>query len=147
MTEASSPRSNNGRRGNLLPHEKLALKRELAAGEATQVVLAAKYGMSQHGISDFAKRNARAIDDIRDHLADPLAGLWIADKANRVSAYLDEFERLSVAKGAEHHEWSKARQAALRAVADELGAIPNRAQVTMTVVRDEVVGVDVEDIK
>lgn len=138
----NSPRG----RKSLLPHQKQALCRELAKDEVTRADLARKYDMTRQGITEFAHRNAERIAQIAADLDDEFAGLWIASKQQRINAYMDEYERLNGHPNADHHEWSKARQAALRAVADELGSIPNRSQVAVSVVKHELEGVDVADL-
>ena len=110
----------------LLPHQKLEIKRFLASGEMTRSNIARKYGVTPGYITQFADRYASEILEIKDHLTDEWAGLWAANKRNRISAYQDEIERLNESKFANHHEWSKARQSALRSVAEELGDLPPR---------------------
>lgn len=135
----SSPRQ-------LKPHQRQQLCRELAANDITRADLARKYGMTTGGITHFADRNAARIAEIAANLDDQFTGLWAASKASRIATYEDEIERLDNHPNADHHEWSKARQAALRAIADELGEIPNKQQVALTIVKHELEGVNVDDL-
>ena len=136
---------NRGRSSYLKPAVQLALKRELAM-RVPNKILAEKYGLSPMGISAFAKRHARAIDDIREHIEDEFAGLPLAQKRNRIAAYEDEVDRLLEDPRANHHEWSKARQMAYRSIAEELGQLPPRQQITVIPVQHVVIGVDPDDL-
>lgn len=119
--------------------------RELAAGDVSQAEIARKWGVHPSTITRFAQAHADRIADIRAHLDDEFAGLWIAQKEARIAAYMDEYELLEHHRNSNHHEWSKARQAALRAVADELGAIPNRSSLTVGgTVEHRLVGIDLD---
>jgi hypothetical protein len=142
---AGEPDGLPGRQRGIPRHRIHEVCRELAAGDVSQAAIARKWGIARQTLNDFAHRHAERIADIRAHLDDDYAGLWIANKEARIAAYMDEFERLEHGRNSEHHEWSKARQAALRAVADELGAIPNRSSVQVTgIVTHRLIGVDIE---
>jgi len=140
---ARNPRGTN----SVIPrHRQREVIREIAAGELTHAAIAARWGVTRQAITALAGHHAREIDEIRANLDDEFAGLWAASKQNRIAAYQDEIERLDTNRNANHHEWSKARQAALRAVADELGQIPARMTLTMTgTVTHRLVGVDVDE--
>jgi hypothetical protein len=127
-------------------HERHQLCRDLAERKIRRTALARRYGVTAGAITHFAERHAREIDDIKAHLDDDFAGLWIADKQRRIEAYMAEYELLSTEFRSAHHQWSLARQSALRAVADELGQIPNKSQITLDgSVRHELVGVDLAE--
>jgi len=129
----------------LLPHQKLEIKRLLAEGTMSRSDIARRYGVTPSNITQFADRYKAEILDIKEHLTDEWAGLWIADKQKRLSAYMDEFDRLNESKYADHHEWSKARQQALRSVAEELGDLPPRQTTFVQQVVHIVKGIDVEE--
>lgn len=111
------------------------LIRALAAGEKTQSQLAELYGVTQQSISEFAQRHKLTIEHTRANLDDEYAHLWIAQKGNRIAEYekhvdtisqiLDEGARSSVPTS----EMLRTAQAALKAVAEELGQLPNRQQI------------------
>jgi len=138
-------RRQNGK-ARLQPHEELSLKRELAAGDVTQAVLAKKYGITQPGISMFAKRHAIEIADIADHMNEQFAGLPLARKENRIASYEREIEILNEHPHASHHEWAKARMIAYRNMAEELGQLPPRQTVTVIPVTHVIEGVSMEDL-
>lgn len=122
------------------------LCRELAAGEVTRASLARKYGVTRQAITKFAQANKGRIEEIKAHLDDEFAGLWITRKENRLAALQEDFELASDNIKAGHHEWVKARTALTHAVAEELGQLPNRSQITIGgTVRHELVGVDVSE--
>lgn len=134
------------RRDHLKPWEVHELCKLLAAGELSRAECARKMGVTSKAVTEFARRHKERIDEIRSHLDDEFAGLWAARKEARLAAYMDEYERLSQHPSANHHEWSRARQQALRSVAEELGQLPNRSQVTVGgKVEHVLVGVDVDD--
>jgi predicted transcriptional regulator len=88
--------------------------------------LARKYGVGRQAITEFAKRHAWQMKEIEDHLDDEFAGLWIASKANRVSALQADYEIAARSEKSGHHEWVKARVQIAHAVAEELGQLPPR---------------------
>lgn len=113
---------------------KLALIRELAAGER-QTILAAKYGVTQGSISEFAKRHAVEIERVVGKLDDEFAGLWIANKAARIAEYeqmvadIDAIVEASTVDGRVNivdADVLRTKLATLRQVAEELGQLPAR---------------------
>ncbi len=147
-------RSAVAKRGALeVPHIRLALMRELAAGEHPQTELARRHGVTSQAVSEFAARHAERIADIVGKLDDQFAGLWAADKAARVATYQGQIEQiadlLDDAAGAGTDDGERATSllralaesntstselmrtqgAALRAIAEELGQLPARMQV------------------
>jgi hypothetical protein len=117
---------------------KLALIRDLAAGDETQTMLAAKYGVDQGSISKFASRHAIEIQGVIGKLDDRFAGLWIADKANRIAEYqqmiadIDAIVEASTVDGRVNivdADVLRTKLATLRQVAEELGQLPARVTV------------------
>ncbi len=124
-------------KNHLRPWEARELCRDLATREVTRAKLGRRYGISASAVTQFAKRNAREIDDIRARLDDPFAGIWIARKENRLAAYAADAEQLPA--GAE-------RTAILKAVAEELGQLPARGVAVSGEVRHVLEGVDLGDL-
>ena len=132
-----------------------AVTRDLAEGKS-QSSIGRMYGVSQVTISNFARDHAEQVQEVRQQLDDAMAGLWIADKKKRVAVYqniaeemLDE-DTAGVALGkVTKVEARRAAMTATRAVADELGDIPQRIKVEGggEPVRHVIEGVDVEDLK
>jgi hypothetical protein len=103
--------------------------------------LAEATGLSVADIQAFADEHSREIDECRKSLLNQLAreaaGLWIADKASRIAelqAMYEEAREIHAALNSPTPTWSrshkdiiKARLDILRHVADELGAMPQRA--------------------
>lgn len=124
------------------PWDRRQLCRELAEGEIKRADLARKYGLGRSAITEFAKRHAREIDDIRAQLDDEFAGLWIAQKAARIAAYQSDLEQSAEGEYAGHYEQIRTRTQILRAVAEELGQLPPRATVAVVPVVHVLEGVD-----
>jgi hypothetical protein len=121
------------------------LCRELAVGEVKRAALARKYGVSGPAISQFAKRHKWRIDEIRRRMNDEFVTTWIADKTRRIEAMQADFEVSSDGPFAGHYEQIRTRTEILRKVAEELGQIPNKSNITIGgTVRHELVGVDVD---
>lgn len=127
--------------------DRRTLCRELATGEVKRAALARKYGISPAAITAFAKRHAREIDEIKASLDDEFAGLWIADKANRIAAYQADVEASAEGAYGSHYEQIRTRTQILRAVAEELGQLPPRATVSVVPVVHIIEGVDLEALK
>lgn len=81
---SGATRAERGKLGGL---KRLKVMRALAAGEQSQSQIAEEFGVTQQAISDFGRRYATEIQEIRANLADEFAGLWIARKANRLAMY------------------------------------------------------------
>ena len=133
-------------RSSLEPYQMLKLKRELAMGDKTQYLLAKEYGMTQPGIALFKQRHQAAIDDIRENLANTLAGLPLVRKENRIAMYEDQIEQLRNHPNANHHEWSKGVFIGLHNIAEEVGGLPPRQTITIIPVEHVIVGVDSGDL-
>lgn len=110
--------------------------RALAAGEHSQRELGERYGVTQQAISSFAQRHAERIADMVGKLDDEFAGLWVAQKSARIATYQQQIEDIAdeldggeMRPGVSYAEVVRTQQAALRAIADELGQIPARMQV------------------
>jgi hypothetical protein len=131
----------------LTPFDRRKLQRELAAGEKTRADLARAFGVSGAYVTKFAKQYAREIDAIKADLGNAFAGLWIAEKENRVIAYQQEYGMAATGSTAGDHEFIKVRTGILRQVAEELGQLPPRATVVVTPVVHVIEGVDVEALK
>ena len=131
----------------LTPFDRRALQKLLAVGDETRSALARRFGVSASYITQFAKTYAREINDIKRDLDNEFAGLWIAEKANRVVAYQADYTALATHENASHHEWVKGRALILKQVAEELGQLPPRATVTVVPVVHIVEGVDVDLLK
>jgi hypothetical protein len=129
------------------PWERRQLCRELATGDMTRAALARKYGVVRSTITEFAKRHAREIDEIKAHLDDDFAGLWIADKSARMAAYQADLELSGTGKYGSHWEQIRTRSQILKQVAEELGQMPPRAGVVVVPVTHIIEGVDVESLK
>ena len=132
---------------------KAKLIRELAQMEKTQVTLAEEYGVAQSSISEFAQRNATEISAARADIENQFASAWIADKMARIAEYQAEVEDINAARSNGIHkildvEMIKAKMTILRAVADELGQIPTKVNVSVTQrVTHIVEGVDLENLR
>lgn len=128
--------------GRIAPWDEHQLCRELAEGGQTHAELGRKYGVKRTAITDFKARHKRRIDEIAAHLDDEFAGLWVASKAARIAAHQRDAQLL---EGDRHPERVKARTAILKQVAEELGQMPGRAGITITVAEHQLVGVEISE--
>ena len=121
------------------------LIRDFALGERTGVELAVQYGCSNASISQFKKRHALEIEEVRNHLADEYAGVWVANKIDRIREYQEAAEKM--ASGASPRN-AEVLVSILKAVAEELGQLPARTQVNVSQenVTYEIVGISPDDI-
>lgn len=128
-------------------YKKLELMRHLATGEHSQAYLAELYDLTESGVSAFKRRNAQEIQEIVDNIDDRFAGMWIAKKEKRIAEYLSQVELVQDSTDADA-PMLRVAQAALRAVADELGDIPNKStvEVKAETVTYTVEGVDLETL-
>lgn len=115
-----------------------AIKRDLAEGLKSQRQIATKYGVTQGAISQYLIHHRAEVDELRGKLEDALTELWAADKVMRIAAYQEVADEMAGAGKTEDEdaraylstvEARRAHMAALRSIADELGAIPQRVQV------------------
>jgi hypothetical protein len=121
------------------------LIREIAIGDRTGAQLAEQYGVSQTSMSAFKKRNALEIEEVRNHLADEYAGVWVAEKKARIQEYQQAAEKMADGRSPRNAE---VLVTILKAVAEELGQLPARTQVQVNTqnVTYEIVGIDPEDL-
>lgn len=106
------------------PAVRLGLIRDLALGEQTHAELAVKYGVWRESVSEFRKRHEQEIEDCIVRADSEFKGIMIADKANRLSAYekmlmdaMDAGDRRTAIR-------------ILRNVAEEMGHLPSRMQIS-----------------
>lgn len=132
---------------------KVQLINELAAAELTERQLATKYDVAPSSINEFRQRHREEINRALLNREDEFAALWVANKANRLAEYEEDINAINDALQADSEEDDKLRAAkhrALRAVAEELGQLPNRLNVTAdqrVTVEHRVTGLDVEKLK
>lgn len=147
---ALSPKRSDGttaRKGHLeRGWVKHRLIRDFALGEKSGAELSAQYGVSQTSISAFKKRNSMEIEEVRNHLADEYAGIWVAEKLHRIQEYQAAAEKMATGSSPRNAE---VLVTILKAVAEELGQLPARAavQVNTQNVTYQVVGIDPEELK
>lgn len=130
--------------------QKYALIRELAEGALNQTELGEKYGISNARVSQINSEERERIEAMRADLDNEYAGIWIADKANRVRTYDALAERLTEALEDETDS-QLVRQLVnvQKAVAEEMGQLPSRVTVNIEkpVVHHVIEGVDPGDVK
>jgi hypothetical protein len=120
------------------------LIREFALGEKTGRTLAAEYGVSVTSISNFKRKFGMEIEEVRNNLADEFAGVWVAKKLDRIRQYQEAAEKMADGRSPRNQE---VLVTILKAVAEELGQLPARTQVSVSTenVTYQIVGVSVED--
>lgn len=135
--------ASSGSRAGIKPWLQLQLCRDLASGSKTRAQLAREHGVSRTAITSFARRHKARIEEIKAHLDDEFAGLWVAQKALRIEQYQRDLEMIA---DNGHHEWVKARTGILKAIAEELGQLPPRQQVTIVPVMHVIEGVNMSEL-
>ncbi len=121
------------------------LIRDFALGEKSGVQLSEQYGVSTNAISQFKKKFGLEIEEVRNNLADEYAGVWVAQKLERIREYQEAADKM--AKGSSPRN-AEVLVSILKAVAEELGQLPARTQVNVSQenVTYEIVGIDPSDI-
>lgn len=135
-----------------LPWIKLATQRDLAEGKLSMTEIAAKLDISINAVSQFAKRHAPVIEAMRADLQNEMAGLWVAEKQNRIAVLQEDIENAdflqSILPGGDSGAVARIKHNALKQVAEELGQIPNKSQVQHTgKVEYNFVGIDTADLQ
>lgn len=137
---------------------RLALIRALAEESATQVDLAARYGVEPSAVTQFKQRHADRIASVRQDLANEFAGIAYADKRNRVDALSQQVDDVialladpdtAARAGVQYAEMARVVQTGLRAISEELGQLPGR-QMSVNLggsLDVQINGVDVSDLK
>jgi len=145
----------------------------LLAERKTQAEVAREFGCSQSTVSDFAKRYADKIAEVAADIENEFAGLWIAEKKNRVSELESQAEMLRqlihdevnrpeqtgftadgevLETGPDSEKvarLSRRLEGTLRAVAEELGQLPSRVAMVLGDEKGKytINGVDIEKMK
>jgi len=145
--------ANRGRKPKTMipPWRKLGLMRELADPQRTQLDMAREYGVVPSVITEFKQKHAVAIAKIKANVDDKYAGLWVADKLNRIATYeadIEAIEAKAQKDGATMAEadMMRVKGSFLRAVAEELGQLPAKVNVTVTPVEHIIIGVNPEEL-
>lgn len=110
---------------------RLQLIRELALGEKTSLELGEKYGMTAGSIRGFATRNKAEIEHVKANIDDEYAGLWIADKRNRIAEYEADVGQINTELAKETDDrLIRTKAAVLRQAAEELGQLTQKVETT-----------------
>lgn len=155
---------------------RIALIRALAEGKESPAKLAVRYDCSREAIQKFKERHKADIEDMKGRLEDKLAGLWVADKVNRIAEYQTDIEltngelqaaldgRLGVSTTDDDGNvtWERVqdlsdvigrllrgKHRALRSVAEERGELPSRIALHMEdaeKVKHHLEGVDLDKL-
>jgi len=126
-------------------YQKRQLLRELADG-IPGARLAEKYGVTEPRISQIRTKHAAEIEAIRTEAENAAAGLWIAEKMNRVAEHEGIVDML---RGSPDPKDVSRVQTSLHSVAEEMGQLPNRVTLSGEVktVHHVIEGVDPNDVK
>jgi hypothetical protein len=122
-------------------YERRRLIIDLATGELADREIAQREGISLRDIRQFRADHEREIAECQQmlmgKLAEEVAGLWIANKANRLAEYQEQAEeiRTTIADlydagkywSRDHRDMLRTYLDLFRQVAEELGAYPQRA--------------------
>ncbi|MEU0411714.1 hypothetical protein ABZ307_28385 [Streptomyces griseorubiginosus] len=145
MTNEEAPENTNPRSWGKLerPGVRRKLIHELARGEKTQMQLAREYGVVNSSITEFKQRHTDRIAEVAQALEDEFAGLWVAQKVDR----LDQLQDLYEAADAGDLDRIRAKVDILRKAAEELGQIPQRTTIVQAQPLEvRLVGVDTEQL-
>ena len=131
---------------------------ELAKGDIPKRELARIMKCHKSSVIDFERRHQAEIAETITRIEDEFVGLWVASKANRLAEYqqdvedaneiiMDEFGERSAPRESDPLDpgandevsdrpnmapiWVRLKEQALRAVAEELGQIPNRVRMDL----------------
>lgn len=121
-------------------HTKYRLQRALAEDKYSQRELAKQFGVSQSAISQFNARWSEVIEEIRQDTENEFAGLYLAEKKNRIAEYLQSVEDLS-----DKPQYARSHHNALRSIAEELGQLRHNVESNVNVTYD-MPGVSKEDL-
>lgn len=121
------------------PARRQKLIRALATAEHSQRELAQRYGVTQQAVSLFAARHAERIAQVAEKLDDEFAGLWVANKGNRLAVLEHQVDEVldimsdpdrAARSGVQAAEMMRVVQTGLKQIAEELGQLPGRVSVT-----------------
>lgn len=103
---------------------------ELAQGEKHQRQLATEYGVARSSIAEFKARHLDKIEDRAERLADEWAGLWVADKRNRIIEAQADVEAINDALDqTTDAQLLRTKLAIMRQVAEELGQLTEKIEL------------------
>ncbi len=122
--DAEGPQAGPQRSGYLeRPGRRRRLQREIARGEKTLRELSREYGVDIHAVTKFRDRHAEVIADMAKAIDDEFAGLWIAQKSERLAEMTELYGDEVSPRDRE------TKLSVLRHAAEELGQIPNRTTI------------------
>lgn len=104
--------------------DRLALIRDLAFNGETVTAMAKRIGVSRESLSRFKSRHAAEIADVIARADSEFRGIAVADKTNRLAMYQQLVEDAE-----DRGDWKLCARL-LRQVAEEMGHLPSRMQIT-----------------
>lgn len=148
---------------------------QLAKGDLSVYELGRVMNCRRQNVERFAERHRTEIEEAVRRLEDEFVGLWVADKANRLAEYQQDIEDANEIISGEMGDagqpvepdpldpgdidgedpapssapvWVGIKQRALRAVAEELGQIPNRVRMDVggQIATYRIEGVDLDKV-
>lgn len=130
------------------------VQEDLAAGTMTQQQIADKYETSQGSIADFAKRWSAVIEDMRADAGNEFAGMWIAQKKERVSELEQDVELMIAYNNLVNPDGKqldatmlRLKKDYLKQAAEELGQFTQKVDLsTDSVVTYTIEGVDMDQV-
>jgi hypothetical protein len=126
---------------------KLYVIRALATGDPKPSALARQFGVGANAITNFKRRNQRAIDEVRKALDDQFAGLWVARKEARLAELEWMIDILGEAiEECPDADMIRVRAGLLKNVSEELGQLPPRTQVVSARVTHVVEGFTTDEL-
>jgi hypothetical protein len=129
----------------------LALVKALALNVDSERELAAQFGVSGPAIHGFKRTYAEQIQAARLDIENGFSALWIANKAARLAELQEDVERinddLDVTAPEGRPRLYAAKCRTLRNAAEELGQLTPRPVTAGPVVRYEIVGVDLDQLR
>jgi hypothetical protein len=152
-------------RGKLGGLRKREIIRLLAAGEITRSEIARRYDVSPAAITQFAQRNEQEIAEVKADMDSEFAGILIARKEARLSAYQEIYEQATTPMPVHDVRTGKVMEIdgqplmevkgdlaakVLKQAAEEMGQLPTRLQVAggLDIVTNyKIEGVDPEAMK
>lgn len=127
-------------------HRWVETARHIVLGDLTRAEIARRHDITRSAVSQWCKRHAGLIAQVRDTIDREASGIWAYEKVNRLAALQADYEASAEQPDAFSPDHIRVRMALLRQIAEETGQLKSAAFM-ITPVTHVMVGVDVDQLR
>jgi transposase-like protein len=113
----------------------LEVARAIVTGSPTQAQIARRFDITRSAVTQWKKRHRGPIEQVRASIDTEFSAVYLSEKLTRLWSLQPDFELSTEQPNAASPDHIRVRMALLRAIAEELGALPPRTSVMVVPVQ------------